>query len=145
MLVAVQLNYSQFSGAIREKTLVRNVDDSIWALNGDSVRLICNDPSTYVGFWSRRWRNGTETAINFALTVNVGSVVTLTMSQSLNGSSYLCQLADRAVSVIFTSGRITLLLGGTVTLSDPSLLLQHLLYLRRLHLSRLFRRENPMR
>ena len=104
MLAAVQLNQSRFSGATREKSLVRNVDDSIWALNGDFVRLICNDRATAGGVWTRRGRNGTETAINSALTANVGSVVTLTMSQSLNGSSYRCRLADDQFSIIFTSG-----------------------------------------
>ena len=114
VLAAVQLNHSRFLGTNREKTLARNVDGSMWALNGDSVRLICNDRSTALAVWTRRWRNGTETSINHVIIANVGSVVTLIMSQSLNGSSYRCRLADRTFSVIFTSGWITFLLGGIV-------------------------------
>ena len=117
MLAAVKLNHGRFSGANREKVLVQNADDSIWALDGDSIRLICRHPRTIISQWFRRWPNGTETQLStmIATTINVGSVLTLTMSQSLNGSSYRCRLISSSL-ISFLSGQYSLLLGGSAVL-----------------------------
>ena len=96
-----------------------NVDDLIWALDGDSVRLVCRHSRASIGQWFRRWPNGTETQVAPDLsstTRNVGSVLTLTMSQSLNGSSYRCRLFDLTPAEVFASGQNSLLLGGSTVL-----------------------------
>ncbi|XP_065826328.1 uncharacterized protein [Oscarella lobularis] len=104
-------------GANREKVLVQNADHSIWALNGDSIRLVCRHSRTSLSQWFRRSANGAETQIDPRVpvtTANVGSVLTLTMSQSLNGSSYRCRLVDVGLSPVFDSGQYSLLLGDEI-------------------------------
>ena len=122
MLAAVQLYHGRFSGANREKVLVENANDSIWALDGDSIRLVCRHSRTSISQWFRRSANGVETLTMIATTINVGSDLTLTMSQALNGSSYRCRLVDVGLSPVFASGQNTLLLGGTALLILISLI-----------------------
>ncbi|XP_065826249.1 netrin receptor unc-40-like isoform X2 [Oscarella lobularis] len=102
-------------GANREKVLAQNADDSIWALDGDSIRLVCRHSRTSIAQWFRRSVNGAVTQLVRAITTtNVGTVLTLTMSQSLNGSSYRCRLIAVGLSPVFDSGQNRLLLGDEI-------------------------------
>ena len=97
----------------REKSVVANVNDSVWALNGDAVVLNCRHPATSGDIWSQRAANGTESAAPGPVRVaNVGSTLTVSMSPSLNGTSYKCILTDFRGTRIFESGWIALFLGG---------------------------------
>ena len=90
-----------------------NVDDSLWALNGDTVVLNCRHPATSGDIWSQRAPDGTESAAPGPVRVaNVGSTLTASMSPSLNGTSYKCILTDFRGTRVFESGWIKLFLGG---------------------------------
>ena len=48
--------------SIREKAVVANVNDSVWALNGDTVAINCHHVATSGDIWSQRAPDGTESA-----------------------------------------------------------------------------------
>ena len=101
----------------REKSVLANVNDSVWALNGDTVTINCSHPATSGDIWSQRAPDGTESASPPAVRVpNVGSTLTVSMSPSLNGTSHKCILQDFRGTRVFESGWITLFLGGRPTI-----------------------------
>ena len=91
------------------------MDDSVWALNGDTVVLNCNHSDTIGDVWSQRAPDGTVSSVSPAAVQAFvgGSMLTVSMSPSLNGTSYRCILTDLNVNRLFESGWITVLLGGT--------------------------------
>ena len=113
----------------RGKELAANVNDSVWALNGDTVVLNCSHPATAGATWNRKATDGTVSAVSSTTVASVGSTVTVSMSSSLNGTSYRCILSDLNSNRVFESGRITLLLGGTWTLVDHFHFHVHFLHL----------------
>ena len=93
------------------------MNDSVWALNGDTVVLNCSHPDTSGDIWSQRAPDGTESASPPAVrTQDVGAMLTVSMSPSLNGTSYKCILTDFRGNRVFESGWITLFLGGRPTI-----------------------------
>ncbi|XP_065826314.1 neural cell adhesion molecule 1-like isoform X2 [Oscarella lobularis] len=106
----------------REKDLAANVDDSVWALNGDTVVLNCSHPDTIGDVWSQRAPDGTVSSVSPAAVQAFvgGSMLTLSMSPSLNGTSYRCVLTDLNVNRLFESGWITVLLGDAINMTCAS-------------------------
>ncbi|XP_065828469.1 uncharacterized protein [Oscarella lobularis] len=106
------------TGSTREKEVEANVNDFVWALNGDTVLLNCSHPATSGDTWSQRAANGKESPAPPAVrTATVGSTFTVLMSPSLNGTSYKCILQDFQANRVFESGWNMLLLGEEIRVS----------------------------
>ena len=92
------------------KVVVADVNDAVWAFNGDTIVLNCSHPATSGDVWSQRTPDGTESpGPPTVRTPKVGSTFTVTASPSLNGNSYKCILQDFRGIRIFESGWITIL------------------------------------